>query len=149
MVVLANRQLTTDNYISDLRKKLTEVESEQSALRDKLVVIEEKLKGSETALEQAWHRLEGEKVGATILQASPDELKSQWEVEKERASNEAVMAYMESKAFNDKTTKFYINGFKTLYHRALRTYPDLDLSMFKADAESTSIVLVPSKEADA
>lgn len=53
---------------------------------------------------------------------------------------------MESKSFTDETTEFYISGFKTLYRRALRAYPNLDLSMFTTDAKSTSVVIEPSKE---
>lgn len=49
---------------------MAEVEFEQSALRDKVAITKEKLKGSETALEQALDQLEGEKVVVAVLQAS-------------------------------------------------------------------------------
>lgn len=139
MVVLTNRQLPTDYYIDDLNKKLAKVESEWSALRDKLVVTKEKLKGSETALELALDQLEGEKAGVAVLHASLDEVKVQCEVEKEKAANEVVTKYMESEAFNDETTKFFINGFEALHRQALRIYPNLDLFMLKIDAESDSV----------
>lgn len=38
-----------------------------------------------------------------MLQASLDEMKTRWEAEKEKVSREAVVAYMESEAFNDET----------------------------------------------
>lgn len=39
---------------------------------------------------------------------------SQREVEKEKAANKAIAVYLESDAFDDETTKFFISGFETL-----------------------------------
>lgn len=73
-------------------------------------------------------------------------MRSQWEAEKERAANEVVVAYKESEAFNGETTEFFISGFEPLRRRALRIYPDLDLSVLKAEAKSNSVVPEPKEE---
>lgn len=62
MIVLANCQLAIDNYIDKLSNKLTEVESKRLTLRDMLAITEEKLKGSETALERARDQLKGRRM---------------------------------------------------------------------------------------
>lgn len=105
----------------------------------RLVETENKLKGSEATLEEVRDQLEGEKVGAAMLQTSLDQMKSSWEAEKGKVAGDAVTAYLQSEAFNDETIKYFISGFETLCHWILRVHPNFDLSMFKVDAESDSI----------
>lgn len=89
----------------DLRWKLTEVEAKRSALRGRLAETKDKLKGNEAPLGEVLGQLDEEKASATILRWSLDKVKSEWEVEKERATNGAVAAYKKSEAFNDDSTK--------------------------------------------
>lgn len=49
--ILVNRQLATDAYINELRKKLSEVEYERLSLRKELIETQVRLKGSKTTLE--------------------------------------------------------------------------------------------------
>lgn len=137
MTALANRQLATNNYAKDLKEKLSEVEAKRKALRDKLAKTEHRLKGTEAALEEAWDEAKGERAVAAILQMSLDEMRSQ---------QEAVVAYIQSKAFNDEVMEYFISGFKTPHRRALRIFPDLNLSMLRADAELTSVEQEPNKK---
>lgn len=101
MVALANRQLATNSYILGIKKKLSEVESELATLRDKLVETKQKHKAYEAMLEEARDVAEGERVGAIVLRACLNEMKSQREAKKEKVANEVVAAYLKSEAFKD------------------------------------------------
>lgn len=57
-----------------------------------------------------------------------------------------VAAYIQFEAFNDEAIKYFINGFDTLRHRALRKYPDLDLFMLRTNVESTSVMQEPNNK---
>lgn len=89
------------------------------------------MKGTEAALEEARNQLEGEKIGATVLQRSLDDLKGSLEAEKKRAAEDAISTFKSSEAFEDATLEYYVSGFKNLCRRILEGYPLLDLSMFK------------------
>lgn len=65
---------------------------------------------------------------------------------KEKAANDAIVAYLKSEAFNDEMMEYFISGFETLRCRALKIYPSLDLSMLRVDAESLS-AQEPAEEA--
>lgn len=67
VTALTNRQLATNNYGKDLKEKLSEVEAERKALRDKLTDTKHRLKGIKTALEGAQDEAEGEKAIVAIL----------------------------------------------------------------------------------
>lgn len=116
-------------------------------MRDKLADTEHRLKGVEATLEEARDEAEGERAITAVLRTSLGEIKSQQEAAKERVANEAVVVYLQSKAFNDETMKYFISGFETLHRRALRIYLGLNLFMLRADAELTSVVLEPNEEA--
>lgn len=137
VAVLLNRQLATNAYIGELLKKLSEVDSNWSALARRLTEAESKLKGTKAALEEVRDQLEGEKAEAVVLQSSLNDLRDGWEVEKKVAQN-IVVAYLKFEAFNDEAIEFFISCFETLCRRVLRVHPDLDLLGFKADAELES-----------
>lgn len=66
-MALANRQLATDSYSKDLKKKLFEMESERTMLRDKMAETKGRLKGIETALEEARDEAEGKRASFAVL----------------------------------------------------------------------------------
>lgn len=105
----------TDSFIGDHREKLSEVEVKRKALRDRLIDAECRLKGVEAVLEKARGEADGERAIVVALRRSLDEVKSQQESMKEKASNDAFAAYLESEAFNDEMTEYFISGFETLH----------------------------------
>lgn len=114
MTALANRQLATNNFIGDLREKLSEVEAEWKALRNKSTDTEYRLQGIEAMLEKARGEADGEWAPVVALLASLEEVKSQQESMKEKVASDTVAAYLESEAFNDEMMEYFISGFKTL-----------------------------------
>lgn len=136
--VLLNRQLAIDAYIGELLKKLSEPDSDRLALARRLAEVENKLKGTEVALEEVHYQFKGERAETAVLQLSLNDLMDGWEVEKKKVVKNTVAAYLKSEAFNDQATKYFISGFEILHRRVLRVRLDLDLSGFMADTELES-----------
>lgn len=70
-----NWQLAIDADIGELLKKLSEANSDRSALAKRFAETKNTLKGTEAALEEVRDRLEGEKVETVVLQSSLNKLK--------------------------------------------------------------------------
>lgn len=67
MVALSSCQLGSDAYVGKLWRKLSEANSNQSALAKRLTEAKHKLKGNKATLEEVGDQLEGEKAGAAML----------------------------------------------------------------------------------
>lgn len=135
---LSSRQLGSNSYVNELRKKLSEADVDQSVLARRLAEVENKLKGDwGYPRGGAWPTQGGEGWGCYVLEVSRRSKgglgggeKKSWRGHSCRIS--------EVQGLNDEAAEYFIRGFESLYRQLLRVRPDLNLSGFKADVEFES-----------